>query len=102
MKNLLVLAALPVLVSCAGTTGRTFNELYKGMNKEIAMEKLGKADEITQKGEFEMHTYKGLFGTTSSDGCSQCNTRIVKTDYYVVYKGGQVVKIGSMHANNNH
>ena len=96
MRYLLLLVLL-FLIGCAGTTGRTFNELHEGMPQEAAMAKLGKADEITQKGEYEMHTYKNLFGAASGESCSKCSTRIVKTDYYVVYKSGQVVKVGTKH-----
>lgn len=97
MIKFLIFTALLLLVSCAGTTGRTFNELHEGMPQEAAMAKLGQADEVTQKGEYEMHTYKDLFGAASSESCSKCSTRIVKTDYYVVYKSGQVVKVGTKH-----
>ena len=65
MIKFLIFTALLLLVSCASTTGRTFNELHEGMPQEAAMAKLGQADEVTQKGEYEMHTYKDLFGAAS-------------------------------------
>ena len=93
-KFFLILATL-LLVSCTGVTGRTFNELHSGMPQEEAMQKLGEADEITQKGDFEMHKYTNLYGA-KKDGCNSCSKGVVKCDYYVVYKNGKVIKCGSI------
>ena len=95
MKYLVILS-IAFLVSCTGTTGRTFNELENGMSQEAAMQKLGKACSVTQKGDYEMHKYTNLYGLVDKDGCNSCNKTVGKCDYYVIYQNGKLLKYGTI------
>ncbi|MCM8536708.1 MAG: hypothetical protein NE334_12290 [Lentisphaeraceae bacterium] len=95
MKYLLVVA-LVILTSCAGTTARTFNELNNGMSQEVTMEKLGKASSVLQKDDMEMHTYTNLYGMRR-DHCNTCTKTVAKCDYFVVYKNGTLIEFGPTH-----
>ncbi|MCM8525585.1 MAG: hypothetical protein NE327_03645 [Lentisphaeraceae bacterium] len=96
MKYFLIVALL-VFTSCSGVvTSRTFTQIQHGMSQEASMQKLGKADAIIEKDGMELHKYINIYGPAlSHDGCGKCST-MRKSDYFVVYRNGQVVEYGQV------